>query len=118
MVLAWEEWLPFQHFGKDTSCTPDVHLNIVFLPCEHDLGRPVVPGRHISSHLRVLYTCQAEVANFEIAILVDEDVRRLEVTVDHARRMYVFEATLSSSVHRNRSSMLADLLGFGRGSTE
>lgn len=82
VVLAGEEGFPFQHLRKDTACAPDVDLHIVLLPCEHDLRRAVVSRRHVSRHLRVLDTREAKVADFEVAILVDEDIARLQVTVD------------------------------------
>lgn len=74
MVFAREQRLALQHLRKNTPCTPDIHFHIVLLPCEHDLGRPVVSRGDIACHLGILYTRQAEVADFEIAILVYENV--------------------------------------------
>lgn len=42
VVLAREQGLALQHLGKDASSTPDIDLDIVLLPCEHDLGGAVV----------------------------------------------------------------------------
>lgn len=77
VILAWKQWLSLEHFRKYTSSAPDIDLHIILLPCKHDLRRPVVPCRYISGHLWILYTGEAEVANLEIAILVDKDVARL-----------------------------------------
>jgi hypothetical protein len=94
MVLAGEERLALEHLSKDAACTPDINLNIVLLPCEHDFRRSVVSGRDVTRHLRVLYTGETEVANLEIAVLVDEDVAGLQVAVHDASRVDVFQTTL------------------------
>jgi len=71
MVLAGEQRLALEHLGKDTSDTPDINLNIVLLPGEHDFGSSVVSRRDVTGHLRVLDTGQTKVANLQIAVLVD-----------------------------------------------
>ena len=106
MVLAGEQRLALEHFRKDTSCTPDVHLHIVFLPCEHDFWGSVVSSGDITGHLRILYTCQTEIADLEVAVLVDQNIARLKVTVDDTRGMDIFQSTLPGSV----SCLLAQLL--------
>lgn len=68
--------------------------NVVLLPGEHDLGGAIVARGDVARHLGVRETGEAKVANLEIAVLVDEDVGRLEVTVHHAGGMNVFETTL------------------------
>lgn len=104
MVLAGKEGLSFQHLGEDTACTPNIHLDVVLLPSEHDLRSSVVSGRHIAGHLRILNTGQAKVANFQVAVLVDKDVARLQVTVDHTGGMNVFQSTLKSGESVSSSS--------------
>ena len=113
MVLAGEQGLALQHLGEDATCAPDVHLNVVFLPCEHDLRRSVVAGGHVTGHLGVLYTGETEVADLEIAIFVDEDVARLQVTVDDTGRVHVFQTTLSTSA-KTRLPGRCDIPGSGR----
>lgn len=76
MVLSWKQRLSFQHLGKNASGTPDVDLYIVFLPGEHDLWGTVVSCRDITRHLRILNPCKTEIADLQIAILVDEDITR------------------------------------------
>lgn len=83
VVFSREKRLALKHLCKDTASTPDVDLNVVFLPCEHDLGRTVVAGGNVTGHLRILYTGQAEIANFQIAVLVYEDVAGLQITVNN-----------------------------------
>lgn len=94
VILSREQRLALQHLCKDTSRTPDVNLDIIFLPCEHDLGGSVVSRGDISGHLRILNTSEAEIANLEIAVLVDEDVAGLEITMDDACRVDILETTL------------------------
>jgi len=97
VVLAWKKWFPFQHFRKDTPCAPDINLDIVLLPCEHNLGRAVVSCRHISRHLWVLNARKAKVTDLQVAVLVNKDVTGLQVAVDDPCRVYVFQAALTSS---------------------
>lgn len=94
MVLSGEQRLAFQHLGKDTAGAPYVDLNIVLLPGKHDLRGAVVPSRHVSRHLRILDSGQAEVADLQVAVLIDQDVARLQVAVDDARGVDIFQATL------------------------
>jgi hypothetical protein len=94
VVLAREEGLSVEHLGKDAPGAPDVHLHVVLLPREHDLRCPIVPRRDVSRHLGILQAGEPEVADLEVAILVDEDVARLEIAVDDAGRVDVFQATL------------------------
>lgn len=65
--------------------------HIVLLPSQHNLRRAVVPRRDIPRHLRVLNPCQSKVADLQIAVLVDKDVRRLEIAVHYAGRVDVLE---------------------------
>ena len=97
-ILSREKRLALEHLCKDTARTPDVHFHIILLPCEHDLGSSVVSRRDISGHLRILDTRKTKVANLQIAVLVDEDVGGLEVSVHDASGVDVFQATLDPSV--------------------
>lgn len=96
MVLAGEQRLALEHLGKDTSNTPDINFNIVLLPGEHDFRSSVVSRRDIAGHLGVLNTGQTEVANLQIAILVDQNVAGLQVTVDNASRVDVLQSALET----------------------
>ena len=94
MVLSREQRLALQHLCKDTTGTPDINLNIILLPCKHDLWCSVISRGDISGHLRVLNTGQAEVADLEITVLVDENVAGLEIAVDDTCRVDIFQAPL------------------------
>lgn len=94
MVLSGEQRLALEHLGKDTSNTPDIDFNVVLLPGEHDFWSSVVSRRNITSHLRVLNTGKTKVANLQIAVLVDQDVAGLQITVDNTGGMDVFQSSL------------------------
>ena len=94
MVLSWEKRLALQHLRENTTRAPDINLHIILLPCKHDLRRSVVSRRYISGHLRILQTGKAEVADFEIAVLVYEDVAGLEIAMDDTRGVDIFETAL------------------------
>lgn len=93
VVTAGEKRLALDHLGQNAPDGPEVHLGVVLLPRQHDLRRSVVPRGHVAGHLGVLDSGQAEVADLEVTVLVDQDVQRLQVTVDHARRVHVLEAS-------------------------
>jgi len=94
VVLAGEKRLSLEHLGKYTSRTPYVDLHVVLLPGEHNLWRPVVPCRNVASHLRILNACETKVTDFQIAVLVDEDVAWLQVSVNNTGGMDVFQPSL------------------------
>jgi hypothetical protein len=118
VVLAREQRLALKHLCENTSRTPDIDLDVVLLPCKHDLRRSVVSGRDVTRHLRVLYTGETEVANLEIAVLVDQDVARLQVTMDHTGGVDIFQATLDKSANVSGCSRFGNVPESGRGSTE
>lgn len=94
MVLAGEERLALEHFGKDAPGTPDVDLDAVLLPGKHDLGGAVVARRDVAGHLGVLDTGETKVTDLEVTVLVDEDVAGLEIAVNDTSRVNVFETAL------------------------
>lgn len=104
MVFAREQWLALQHLREDTACAPDIHLHVVLLPGEHDFRGSVVPRRYIASHLWILNASQAEVADFEVAVLVDKDVGRLQVAVYHTGGVHIFKAALLNVRLRKQTS--------------
>ena len=100
MVLARKQGLALEHLGEDAAGTPDVHFDIVLLPREHDLGGAVVARGDVAGHLRILDPGQAEIANLEIAVLVDQDVAGLQIAMDNACRMDIFESSLAGKINQ------------------
>lgn len=94
VVLAGEQGLSLEHLSKDTASRPDIDLNVVLLPSEHNLGSSVVSRGNVASHLGILYSRESKIANFEIAILVHQDIRGLQISVDDSRGMDVLQTSL------------------------
>lgn len=92
MILAGEQRLALNHLGEDAAGAPDVDLDVVFLPRQHDLRSAVVSSRHVARHLGILQAREAEIADLQIAVLVDEDVAGLEVAVDDTGGVDVFQS--------------------------
>ena len=90
MILPRKQGFPLQHLRKNAPRAPNINLDIILLPRQHDLGGAVVPRRYVARHLRILDARQSEVADLEIAVLVHQDVGGLEVAVDHASGVDVF----------------------------
>lgn len=70
----------------------------VVLEAEHDFGRAVPPRRDVLGHVPGILlgidreaTREAEIANLQLAVGIDEQVARLEVAVQHVRRVYVLQ---------------------------
>ena len=109
MILSWEQWLSLQHLRKDAGRTPNIHFHVVLLPCEHDFRGAIIPGRDIACHLGVLDTGKAEVANFQIAVFVDKDVARFQITMDDTRRVDIFQSPLQMvSAHLREKPLIDD----------
>ena len=94
VILSREQWLALQHLCEDASCTPDINLHIVLLPCEHNLRRSVISRGDISGHLGILNTRETEIADLQVAVLIYENIAGLEISVDDTCRMDIFQATL------------------------
>ena len=96
MIFAGEEWLAFQHLRENAARAPNVHLDVVFLPCKHDLWSAIVSSGNVAGHLRILDSSKAKVANFEVAVFVDQDIAGLEISVDDAGAVNVFQTSLEN----------------------
>ena len=94
LVLSGEQRLALEHLGEDASRAPDINLDAVLLNGEHDLGGTVVWHRNVSSHQGVLDPGQTEITNLEVAILVEQDVARVEVPLNDTRRVDVLQSFL------------------------
>lgn len=85
MVFSREKWRFENHLGQNTPDTPHVNTVSVFLPCQHDFRRAIIPSRDIAGHLGVLFSGQAKVTNFQVAVIINQNVSWLEVTVNDSR---------------------------------
>mmetsp|Transcript_6182 Transcript_6182/g.19829 ORF Transcript_6182/g.19829 Transcript_6182/m.19829 type:complete len:367 (+) Transcript_6182:79-1179(+) len=99
VVVAGEQRLAQQELAEDAAAGPDVYCLSVLLACEHDLRRAVPPRHDVLRQLPrraearrevgLDASSEAQVADLEIAIRVDEEVRRLQVAVQHVGRVHV-----------------------------
>ena len=98
MILSREERFSLNHLRENAGCAPDVHLHVVLLPCKHDLGGAVVSCRNVAGHLRILNTGKTEIADLEVAVVVDEEVLWLQVPVDNPCGVDVFQPALGAEL--------------------
>ena len=98
VILSREQRLALQHLCEDAPRTPDIDFHVVLLPCEHDLRRSIVSRRDVSGHLRILDACETEIADLQVAVLINENVAGFEIPVDDACRVDVFQTTLGKKL--------------------
>mmetsp|Transcript_68291 Transcript_68291/g.213604 ORF Transcript_68291/g.213604 Transcript_68291/m.213604 type:complete len:378 (+) Transcript_68291:256-1389(+) len=97
VVLASENRPPADELAEDAPDRPHVDGLCVLRRQEHHLWRAVPAGHDVVRERGVLLVvpeaaCQAEVADLEVAVLVHQDVRGLQVAVDHVGAVEVEEA--------------------------
>ena len=76
-----EHFLADEHFVEDEPGTPDIALLVVVLVVE-DFGCGVEGSAGAFGHHDVDISGESEVSDFELLVLIEEDVVGLEVTVD------------------------------------
>ena len=96
MIFSREQWFSFQHLCKYAPSTPNINLDVVLLPREHDFGSSVISRRNIAGHLGVLDTSETEIADFEIAVLVDQDIAVFEITMNDTGGVNILQSSLRS----------------------
>lgn len=100
-ILAGEKRLSAEHFSKNATDRPDVNGLGVLLEGQHDFGRAVPAGSDVFSHetgvvlLRSGGSGKTEIADLEIAVGVEEEVGRLQVSVQHVGRVHGLERSQS-----------------------
>lgn len=90
IVLSREENFSQNHLRQNTSDAPDIYSIGVFLPSQYDLWSSIVSCGDIASHLLVLFSSQPKVTDFQVAVVVEQDVARFEVAMDDTGRMNEF----------------------------
>ena len=94
--VAREEGRTHRHLGKDAAHRPHVDRRIVVARAQQDLGR-AVPERddfvRIGAQRNTKGTRQTKVGELQVALLVNEQVLRLEVAVQNAVGMAEADAT-------------------------
>ena len=89
-VVVVEGVDPSDHLvGEDAERPPVDGLAVAFV--EKHLGRQVLGSTAQSVGARLAVLGEAEVCQFEVPLRVDQDVLRLQVTVDDVQRVKVLE---------------------------
>ena len=98
-VFPGKQGLSAQHLGQYAADTPYVNGFCVFLEGQHDFRRTVPASRHVFRHeARVVVgrrrrSGQTKVADFQITVGVEQEVRRFQVSVQDISRVHGFERT-------------------------
>ena len=75
--------------GEDAEGPPVDRLAVAFV--EEDLWGEVLRGTTERVCARLAVLCEAEIGQFEVALIVDKDILGLQITVDDVQRVQVFE---------------------------
>mmetsp|Transcript_35640 Transcript_35640/g.57417 ORF Transcript_35640/g.57417 Transcript_35640/m.57417 type:complete len:443 (+) Transcript_35640:359-1687(+) len=96
---SWEDGLPGEELPQNAAHTPQVNALRVRSRAEQDLRRTVPARGHIVRQHWILCVVlllhntpgQSEVADLHLAVGVEQNVRRLDVAVQHLSRMHELE---------------------------
>lgn len=100
-IFAGKQWFTAQHLGKDASHAPNVYGLCVFLEREHDFWCSIPSGRHVFGHEPRVVICRsrrsskAKIAHFEIAIRVQQEIRRFQVPMQNVGGVHGLEGAQS-----------------------
>ena len=115
-ILSWEEWLSTQHLRQNTSHGPDINGLSVLLESQHDLRRTVPSRGNILGHetavvfLRGGRASKSEIANLQVAVGVQQQVRRLQVAVENVGGVHGLQGT-ESLVNEVLAVIIGQILG-------
>mmetsp|Transcript_84442 Transcript_84442/g.225631 ORF Transcript_84442/g.225631 Transcript_84442/m.225631 type:complete len:216 (-) Transcript_84442:51-698(-) len=95
MVLAREKGAAPNHLTQDTPYRPDID-GLAVAVIQDDFRRSVPPGHHIISQSQVLLivrkpSCKSKITNLQVTVLVHQDVRGLQIPVNHVGRVQVLQ---------------------------
>ena len=93
-VLVFERKKPANHRVEDHPAGPNVCAKSVILLASDHLGRRV--ARTATSCLqffaRLVQITEAKVNNLDVVIVIEQQVLRLQISVDHSELVYVLDA--------------------------
>jgi len=106
VIPALEDRFPEKELREDASNRPNINGGGVVGETQHDLWRSIPPGSNVFGHEtlvraslgvgtspRRISSCETEVADFELTVGINQEVTRLEVTMDDVSGMNVLETT-------------------------
>lgn len=117
--LSGQQWLPSNEFSENTANAPNINGRRVLPPRENHFRSSiparcdVVGERGLRGHQRVnIGARQSKVANFEVAVAVDEQVAGLQVAMEDTARVDVLKAS-QNLVQEELNVLVAEhLIGF------
>lgn len=94
-ALGLEQDPPAQQLGEDAAHRPDVDGRPVVPAAHQNLRRPVVLGHHLLGHVTrrvgLFHAGQAEVADLQQAVTVDQQIPRFDVPVEDPSRVEILQ---------------------------
>ena len=95
VVTSWEERFATEELAKDAANGPDVDGGAVHLLADEKLGGTVPAGDDVLGLEAkfAIFAGEAEVADFEVAVGIEEEVGGLEVAMEHMGGVDILEAT-------------------------
>lgn len=96
VVVTREEGCAAKQLRENAANGPDVERVCVMTGVEDDLGRSVPPGDHVlrqRSGRLLIASSETEVADFKVTVLIQQQVARLQITMDDRRAVDVKAAT-------------------------
>jgi hypothetical protein len=112
VVHAWEQRLATAHLAQDASNRPQIHRRRVALRQKHDFWCSIPAGDHVLRERGLRYgscfvlrlwhvtTRKTEVTDFDLAVLAQENVARLQIAMRHTCGMQVGQAPQDLAGHR------------------
>lgn len=95
-ILCLEEDATAQQLAKNAAHRPYIHRRRVVASAHQNLRCAIVLGDHLLGHvlglIRLLDAGQSKVTDLEHAIRVDQQIARLDVAMQDAGRVQIFEA--------------------------
>lgn len=104
VIPTGEKWSASEQLGKDATDGPYIYGLCVHLKREHDLGCAVPSCCYIFSHQTDFFawrnarfdtTSKPKIANFEIAVGIQEEIGRFQISMDNICGVNGFKSTKS-----------------------
>mmetsp|Transcript_54149 Transcript_54149/g.144737 ORF Transcript_54149/g.144737 Transcript_54149/m.144737 type:complete len:262 (-) Transcript_54149:276-1061(-) len=95
-IVSRKERLPSEHLRENAPDRPDINCHGVVAPRTQHFWRTIPARAHVFRHGKLVLTlldpCKSKVANFQVAVRVDQQISRLQVPMDDLCRMDVLQA--------------------------
>jgi len=83
IILCLRKWqMSNNHAEQNDSEPKDISGFTIELLVLENLWRHIVHGANLAFELRLVHLCQVKISDFEVVVLINEDIVRLEIQVD------------------------------------